>query len=309
MPLLHRRSWLASAGAALAAGTATATASFAADRKDKPFGYMFNTATIMGQKVDAAKQVDIAAEAGYDAIEPWIRDLEAHGKPNELAKRIRDKGLTVESAIGFAPWIIADGAARKKGLDQAKRDMELVLAIGGKRIAAPPVGATNERLMDLRAVADRYAELCAVGAKVGIVPQVELWGHSQTLNRLGETALVAIESGHPQACVLADVFHLYKGGSGLRGMKWLNGSQMHVFHMNDYPDKKPNEIKDEDRVFPGDGVADLQTLLRELHASGFRGMLSLELFNRTYWKQDPLEVAKTGLAKMKAVVEKALAAS
>jgi 2-keto-myo-inositol isomerase len=35
-------------------------------------------------------------------------------------------------------------------------------------------------------------------------------------------------------------------------------------------------------------------------------VLSLELFNREYWKQDPLEVAKTGLTKMKASVEKAM---
>ena len=36
---------------------------------------------------------------------------------------------------------------------------------------------------------------------------------------------------------------------------------------------------------------------------GFAGVLSLELFNRDYWQQDPLNVALTGLAKMKAVVE------
>ncbi|MGL4550842.1 MAG: sugar phosphate isomerase/epimerase family protein [Gemmataceae bacterium] len=296
---LSRRAWLAAAASAATAAAADAP-------KGKPFGYMFNTATIMGQKLDAARQVDITAEAGYDAIEPWVRDLEAHGKPKELAKRIKDKGLTVESAIGFAPWIVADEAARRKGLDQAKRDMELVLEIGGKRIAAPPVGATNDRLLDLRLVADRYRDLCAVGEKAGIVPQVELWGHSRTLNRLGETILVAIESGHPKACVLADVFHLYKGGSGLGGLKLVSGAGMHVFHMNDYPDMKPDVIKDEHRVFPGDGIADLTGMLRDLHAVGFRGMLSLELFNRTYWKQDPLEVAKAGLAKMKAAVEKAM---
>jgi sugar phosphate isomerase/epimerase len=297
---ITRRAWIAAA-------TATAASASAADAaKGKPFGYMFNTATIMGQKLDAAKQVDVAAAAGYDAIEPWVRDLVAHGKPKELARRIKDKGLTVESAIGFAPWIVSDPVARKKGLDQAKADMELVLEIGGKRIAAPPVGATDERLMDLRAVADRYRELCIVGEKAGIVPQVELWGHSRTLNRLGETALVAIESGHPQACVLADVFHLYKGGSGLGGLKLLSGASMQVFHMNDYPDMKPDVIRDEHRVYPGDGVADLTAMIRDLHKVGFKGMLSLELFNRTYWKQDPLEVAKTGLAKMKAVVEKAM---
>jgi hypothetical protein len=38
-------------------------------------------------------------------------------------------------------------------------------------------------------------------------------------------------------------------------------------------------------------------------------VLSLELFNPTYWKQDPLTVAKAGLAKMKAAVNKALGGS
>jgi len=33
-------------------------------------------------------------------------------------------------------------------------------------------------------------------------------------------------------------------------------------------------------------------------------VLSLELFNRAYWEEDPLLVARTGLAKMKAQVMK-----
>ena len=48
-------------------------------------------------------------------------------------------------------------------------------------------------------------------------------------------------------------------------------------------------------------------MLRTLYDTGFRGMLSLELFNRDYWKQDVLTVAKTGLAKTRAAVRKALA--
>jgi sugar phosphate isomerase/epimerase len=39
-----------------------------------------------------------------------------------------------------------------------------------------------------------------------------------------------------------------------------------------------------------------------LRRNGFEGVFSLELFNRTYWEQDPLEVARTGLAKMKRLV-------
>ncbi|MFO0879372.1 MAG: sugar phosphate isomerase/epimerase family protein [Gemmataceae bacterium] len=301
-----RRQWLAGTaalgGAGLVAGTPTA---------DKPFGYMLNTATIMGQKLSLVEQIDVAARAGYDAIEPWIRDLEAYvvagHSLRDAAKRLKDANLRVESAIGFAQWIVDDPTARKKGLEQAKRDMDLVLQLGGTRIAAPPTGATDRAMPNLFVVADRYRDLCEIGVKLGVIPQVELWGFSKSLSRLGETALVAIESAHPKACILADIYHLHKGGSGFTGLRQLSGNSLQVFHMNDYPANPPREkITDADRVFPGDGVAPLVEVLRDLKRVGFRGYLSLELFNRDYWKQDAFQVAKTGLARMKAVVERAL---
>ena len=60
-----------------------------------------------------------------------------------------------------------------------------------------------------------------------------------------------------------------------------------------------------DRLFPGDGVAPLTDLLQMLRRTGGQKVLSLELFNRKYWSEDALELAKTGLAKMKAVVARA----
>lgn len=305
---LTRRQWLAGTAALTAAGLAPAADAAAA----RPFRFMFNTATIMGQKLPLTEQIEVAAKAGYDAIEPWIRDLEAHqtaGKSlKDAGKLARDRGLSIESSIGFAPWIVEDEAARKKGLEQAKRDMALLQELGGTRLAAPPVGATNQAGLDLLRAADRYRDLCVLGATMGVVPQVELWGFSKSLSRLGETILVAMESGHPQACVLADVYHLYKGGSGFSGLHLLGAPSMQVFHLNDYPADLPREkITDAQRIYPGDGVAPLVELLRGLRRLGFRGLLSLELFNRDYWKQDALLVAKTGLAKMKAVAAKALA--
>jgi sugar phosphate isomerase/epimerase len=35
--------------------------------------------------------------------------------------------------------------------------------------------------------------------------------------------------------VLADVFHLYKGGSGFEGLRLLSGHAIQVIHLNDYP--------------------------------------------------------------------------
>ena len=60
-------------------------------------------------------------------------------------------------------------------------------------------------------------------------------------------------------------------------------------------------------LMPGDGIAPLTSILRDMCETGYRGALSLELFNREYWKQDALTVAKTGLQKIRAVVEKAFA--
>lgn len=299
------------AGAALASGVEpTAAAAPAAERN--PFGYALNMSTIRGQKLSVPEQINVAAKAGYQGIEPWIGELQAYadggGSLADLKKRIDDAGLQVVSAIGFAQWIVDDPAARAKGLEQAKRDMELVATIGGTRIAAPPAGATKERIGDLLAIAERYARLLEIGDQTGVVPQVEIWGPSATLNRLGEAVCVAVESGHPRACLLPDVYHIFRGGSAFTGLGLLGGAAIHVFHVNDYPDSPPRtEMTDKHRVFPGDGVAPLNDIFRGLRDAGIRCMLSLELFNETYWKMDPLEAAREGLEKTRAAVERALA--
>jgi len=82
---------------------------------------------------------------------------------------------------------------------------------------------------------------------------------------------------------------------------------MHTLHIDDYPADPPREtINDSHRVYPGDGVAPWDRIVQILYEIGFRGYLSLELFNREYWKQDALQVARTGLEKIRAVVAKAL---
>ena len=64
-------------------------------------------------------------------------------------------------------------------------------------------------------------------------------------------------------------------------------------------------IRDQHRVYPGDGVAPLTKLFRDLQDIGYRGPLSIELFNREYYQQDPERVAKTALEKTRAVMRKA----
>ncbi|MCA9022944.1 MAG: sugar phosphate isomerase/epimerase, partial [Planctomycetaceae bacterium] len=246
---LNRRQMLAATGGVLAAGFTASTSAVAAPTRTRsaaePFGYCFNTSTIRGQKLGIVEQIDLTSQAGYDSIEPWMRDIDEYvkngGSLADLKKRIQDSGLTVESAIGFAQWIVDDDAKRKEGLEQAKRDMDTLRQIGGIRIAAPPTGATNQTDLNLFEAAKRYRALLELGDQMGVIPQVEVWGFSKSLSRLGESMFVAIESGHPEACLLPDVYHIYKGGSDFEGLGLLSGSAIQVFHVNDYPADPPRE--------------------------------------------------------------------
>ncbi len=308
---LSRRQLLAGTVAAVTTTAITDTTANAAAGAANPFTYCLNTSTIRGQKLPFDKEIEIAAKAGYQAIEPWVHKIHkyagAGGNLKDLRKRIADRGLSVESAISFFRWIIDDDTERAKGFEQAKRDMDILAQIGGKRIAAPPAGATREPGLDLMKAAERYRALLELGDKIGVVPQIELWGSSKNLHRLGQCMFVVIESGHPKACFLPDVYHIYRGGSDFTGLKQLSAHAIQVFHLNDYPADPPRDrIGDRDRVMPGDGIAPITQILRNLCAAGCHPVLSLELFNPNYWKQDPLTVAKTGMAKMKAAVNKAL---
>ncbi|MCL4205437.1 MAG: sugar phosphate isomerase/epimerase [Pirellulaceae bacterium] len=300
------------AGAGLLGGMASANAAESPAAVGEPFRYCLNTGTIMGQKLSVRNEVEVAAAAGYSGIEPWIRSLRQHVEDGhslaDLRKQIADSGLTVESAIGFPAWAVDDDARRQQALEEFKRDMDLIAQIGGKRIAAPPAGVNNIAGMDLLKVAERYRAALELGREMGVVPQLEIWGTAQTLGKVGEAALVAIQSNDPDACLLLDVYHIFRSGTGFEGLRLLNGAAMHVFHINDYPADPPREqMNDSHRVFPGDGVAPLDQILRGLHASGFRGALSLELFNRDYWQQDAATVARKGLEKMQQAVRRALA--
>ena len=89
----------------------------------------------------------------------------------------------------------------------------------------------------------------------------------------------------------------------------LSGQAVQVFHLNDYPAAPPRETAtDRDRLYPGDGIAPLKQILGDLHRINPATVLSLELFNPAYWKGNPLDTAKTGLAKMKAAVREAVGA-
>ncbi len=68
------------------------------------------------------------------------------------------------------------------------------------------------------------------------------------------------------------------------------------------------KLEDKHRVYPEDGVAPRKEFFRALRDTGFRGMLSLELFSQEYWHRPAAQVAKEGLEKTRAAVRASLTA-
>lgn len=299
------KSSLATAGLLSLGGCAP----YQSTRPTRPFLFCLNTSTISGQKLGILDQLQVTADAGYDGIEIWVRDvqhfLKEGGQLADIKQKAQDLNLNIESAISFPRWIVDDESVRSAALEQMRQDVDMLAQIGCPRIAAPPVGASQEPGLNLDAAASRFYDICAVGEETGVVPQLELWGFSANLSRIGEVMYVLSESGYPNAKTILDAYHIYKGGSPFTGLSVLSKSASDMFHMNDYPADPPRDtIKDADRIMPGDGVAPFDVILPVLRNEEKPMILSLELFNHEYWQQDALQVAKIGLEKMQAVVNR-----
>ncbi len=272
------------------------------------FIYCLNMATIRGHKLGFVKELEVASQAGFRSVEIWMDTLQEYlakgGTLSDAKKRLDDLGIKVENSIGFTEWIVNDETARAKGLEQMKKEMDILTQIGCKRTAAPPKGATELPVLVLKRLAERYRTILDMGDKSGVVPQLELWGFSKNLGRTSEVSYVALESGHPSARVLLDIFHLYKGGSSMDTLSFIGKPVVEILHMNDYTADKPAAtIVDADRIYPGDGVAPIRRVLQTLQSTERPLVLSFEVFNKNYYSQDPLTVTKTALAKMKAVTK------
>lgn len=308
--MLNRRELLKLSGAATLASFIPSSFVRAAPVVKGPFRFCLNTSTISGQKPGLLKYIEIASQAGYDGVELWVNDVKEYiSKGNSLhslAAFLQSKNIEVYDAISFTTWMVDDDEQRKKGIAELEEEMKIMAALGCKRIAAPPMGLREGTTINYQQAAQHYKEILQLGRKYNVMPLLEFWGASGTLYNFSQALAIAAATDDADARILPDVYHLFRGGSGFNCLGLVNGKVIDVIHMNDYPGKPAAEQTDSDRVYPGDGVAPIKQILQSLKKIGGTKILSLELFNEAYWKQDALLVAKTGLQKMQRLVNEVM---
>ena len=269
--------------------------------------YALNPPTVRGYGLSLKEQVRLAIEAGFEGLEPWLKDAHAAKASGEFAdavKMARDGGLQFVNGIAFGAWVDADPAKRAAGLEETKRDMALLAEMGCPCIAASMFGShkAGTPVLPLEVIAERYAAVCDLGKSMGVRPLLEYWGHSVNLHTPEDALWVASHARRANAGVLADVYHTYRGGGRFESFRFFSPATLPVLHMNDYPSEPPAEkLTDADRVWPGDGRAPWREIFAALDEAGVNPWLSIELFNPNYWKTTPFDTMRTAIMKMKGV--------
>ena len=66
---------------------------------DSLFSYCLNTSTIRSEGVSVMEYIDIAADAGYDGIEPWVEEIDrwvdGGGTVSQLRERAESRGIRI----------------------------------------------------------------------------------------------------------------------------------------------------------------------------------------------------------------------
>ena len=196
------------------------------------------------------------------------------------------------------------GFHKEAAYREARRRLGQAAAVGAAHIVASPVPDAPH--LDIALAAARYRELLEEGEAFGVRPAMEFLGFQHNVFQLEQALAIVRQADHPHGCLVLDPFHLYRGGSGFGGISDLSSNTIAVCHFNDAPASPPQfEQTDADRVHPGDGILPLKSFLRDLEATGYRGFLSLELFNPQYWTRNLEAVAGTGREKTEAVIRSA----
>ena len=273
-----------------------------------PARISLNVSTIRPYQLPVEQQIEACAAAGFDGIELWIPDIQQYldsgGNLSTLARKLNDNRLVLENIIGFAQWMADDEQRRNAGQLQMRQEMEWTAQLGGKFIAAPVMGVERIDKERFAEYSHYYRHILETGQATGVVPLLELWGPGVLYN-LADALHIALGAEHPDANLLLDFYHLYRGGNSFNSLNLLNIARLPLFHINDYPVLPIREkLNDSDRVYPGDGICPFHTILPFLSRYGFCGAFSVELFNDGYCEGKTVqEMLAVTLEKTKQLIE------
>lgn len=236
-------------------------------------------------------------------LETFVRFASAYGfqavdtSGSEIAGWIEAKGLeevnaslqsqeVVIGSIGLpVEWRGSEDAFRS-GLKQLAADAEIAASVGCTACCTYVLPATDWNAAHFMAVATRRLRMCAqvlgaYGIRLGLEfvgphhlrtawKHPFIWDMASTIDWLD-----AIGDSH--VGLLLDSYHWYTTSGTVADIRALAVSRIVHVHLNDAQDVPVEDVLDNDRLYPGEGVIDLAGFLQALQMIGYQGVVAQEI--------------------------------
>jgi 4-hydroxyphenylpyruvate dioxygenase len=242
-----------------------------------------------------------ASGAGFDGVEIFENDLiAAPFSPAELRVRCADLGLAVELYQPFRDAEALPPESFARVLRRAERKFDVMAGLGADTVlmcsSTSPEAVDDDDLAaeQLAVLADR-----AAGRGMRIAYEALAWGrHVSTWDHSCE---IVRRAGHPSLGLCLDSFHVLSRGSDPAGFAAVPADRLFFLQLADAPHLAMDVLQwsRHHRLFPGQGAFDLPGFLGHVLAAGYRGPLSLEVFNDVYRQSDP---ARTAVDAMRSLI-------
>ncbi|MBD1381125.1 2-keto-myo-inositol isomerase [Metabacillus arenae] len=270
----------------------------------------FNQATTL-ENSNLAKDLEYCDKHGYDYIEIRTMDkLPEYLKEKSIEELVEFfnthhiKPLALNALVFFNN---RDEAGTKEIINEFKEMMETAKKLGIKYVVAVPL-VTEQKILkkDIKSsCVEVLKELSDIAEPYGVKIAVEFVGHPQcTVNTFGQAYDIVETVNRENVGLVLDCFHFHAMGSDLEDLKKADGSKIFILHIDDTEDFPIGILTDEDRVWPGHGAIDLDSILSTLKEIGFKEVVSVELFRPEYYKMDAEETIKTAKETTVKVISK-----
>ncbi|BBP83605.1 MULTISPECIES: 3-dehydroshikimate dehydratase QuiC [unclassified Pseudomonas] len=252
------------------------------------------------------EKLEAIAAAGFDGVEIFENDLLYYaGSPREVRQLCADLGLAITL---FQPFRDFEGCRRdrlQRNLDRAERKFDLMQELGTdlvlvcSNVATDSLGEERILVDDLRLLGEHAG---ARGLRIGY--EALAWGRH--VNTWQQVWNLVRQADHPAVGVILDSFHTLSLKGDPRAIAEIPGEKIFFVQMADAPILAMDvlEWSRHFRCFPGQGEFDLPGFLAPILRSGYRGPLSLEIFNDGFRAAPPRANAADGLRSLLYLEEK-----
>jgi sugar phosphate isomerase/epimerase len=270
--------------------------------------------------VSGADKARLAAKVGFGGVDWDFGPAKTAGVEATTALFAELKIKPTIASLPMARPLPFNGeqAAFDQALPQLADDAAFCAAIGcQKMMVVLPATSPTSKEEYRKVVRDRLAAISQVLQKSNVRLGIEFLGVQQfRMARAGgppptpfiwnlpEAASLAKDSGSNIGVIL-DVWHWHHSGSTVADILAAAKERIVHVHVSDAKAQPPEEVRDNQRVMPGEGVIDLVGFFQALKKIGYDGGVSPEPLGRVPEGMSPEEGAKLALDTTLAVMKKA----